>query len=116
MADGTLFVPVRREDEKQDYGLKSTFEVGFVTSRDAGRTFTPFKRIVAVPGPWDPGVDREAQRRTFREGFYRKGLNARRSCYSLPQFAYDSAGGIYLVWEQSESLDADPEGSARGCG
>jgi hypothetical protein len=108
LSDGTLFLPVRREDEKQDYGLKSTFDVGFVTSRDGGRTFTSFKRIVALPCPWDVGADREAQRRTFREGFYRKGLNARRSSYTVPRFAYDPAGVIYLVWEQSESLDADP--------
>jgi len=108
LPDGTLFLPVRREDEKQEYGLKSVFDVGFVTSRDGGKSFTSVKRIVSLPSPWDAGAEREAQRRTFREGYYRKGLNARRSCYTLPRFTYDAAGGIYLVWEQSESLEADP--------
>src|SRR4030095_13767838 len=89
LPDGTLFLPVRREDEKQDYGLKSTFDVGFVTSRDGGKTFASFKKIVALPSPWDVGAARDAQRRTFREGYYRKGLNARRSCYAFPHFAYD---------------------------
>jgi hypothetical protein len=102
LPDGTLFVPVRRQEETQH-----AFEVGFVTSRDGGKSFGAFKRIVALPSPWEEGVDRDSQRRTFQEGFYRKGSASRRGTYAFPCFATDGKAGIYVVWEQSESLESD---------